>query len=123
MHELDRITHLLFSPASQFMIAKSDIKSCLCSVFADFQHVESLIEVCFSCASNEVERGWEGKGWTYMEWPWRAGHETGMVFHSLRFSFCSQKHFLWFFFLSEFFGLTAGDICSLANRILIIFFY
>ena len=67
MHELDRITHLLFSPASQFMIAKSDIKSCLCSVFADFQHVESLIEVCFSCASNEVERGWEGKGWTYME--------------------------------------------------------
>ena len=99
MHELDRITHLLFSPTSQFMIAKSDIKSFLCSVFADFQHVERLIEVCFSCASNEVERGgkvkggriWNGHGDLGTRLAWFFIHPD---FHFVRRSiFCGSSFF------------------------------
>ena len=51
-HELDRRRHLLLNPASQFAI----VKTFLCSAFADLQQPE------FSCTSNGVGRGPEGRG-------------------------------------------------------------
>ena len=62
--------HLLFSPASKFVITKSF----LCSAFADVQNPES-----FKFAFLYKQRPGVAKGWTYREWPPKAGHEAGMV--------------------------------------------